>query len=104
MRNRPITRGVLTFALAGLIGVLPGTPAGALAAPAAVPLMPYQDGSVLIGFGNVPAAQRHAIEARAGASEVGPLGAGAYLLHVPPGRVPTALAIVIVPPWLSMIP
>jgi subtilisin family serine protease len=92
MRTRSGTIGVVGLALAGLVGWLLGTPhAGALQARRDAAPVAYVDGSVLARFGSIGAGERHAIEARAGASEVGPLGAGSYLLRVRLGRVPPAL-------------
>jgi serine protease len=94
MRRGRITIGVVGLALAGLAGgLLVGTPhAGALQARRGVAFGAYQDGNVLIGFRHARVDERHAIEARAGASEVETLGAGSYLLHVPPGHVLRAVA------------
>jgi serine protease len=94
MRRGRITIGVVGLALAGLAGgLLVGTPhAGALQARRGVAFGAYQDGKVLIGFRHARVDERHAIEARAGASEVETLGAGSYLLHVPPGHVLRAVA------------
>jgi len=94
MRRGRITIGVVGLALAGLAGgLLVGTPhAGALQARRGAAFGAYQDGNVLIGFRHARVDERHAIEARAGASEVETLGAGSYLLHVPPGHVLRAVA------------
>jgi serine protease len=94
MRRGRITIGVVGLALAGLAGgLLVGTPhAGALQARRGPAFGAYQDGNVLIGFRHAWVDERHAIEARAGASEVETLGAGSYLLHVPPGHVLRAVA------------
>jgi subtilisin family serine protease len=94
MRRGRITIGVVGLALAGLAGgLLVGTPhAGALQVPGGAAFAAYQDGNVLIGFRHVSVDERHAIEARAGASEVEALGAGGYLLHVPAGHVLRAVA------------
>ena len=94
MRRGRITIGVVGLALAGLAGgLLVGTPhAGALQARPGAAFGAYQDGKVLIGFRHARVDERHAIEARAGASEVETLGAGSYLLHVPPGHVLRAVA------------
>jgi serine protease len=82
--------GAVGLVLAGAVGGLPvATPhAGATPAGRAAASATYQDGNVLVGYWHTARArERHAIEARAGASEVQALGAGAYLLHVRPGRV-----------------
>ena len=94
MRKGRITIGVVGLALAGLAGgLLVGTPdADALQARRGAASGAYQDGNVLIGFRHARVDERHAIEARAGASEVETLGAGSYLLHVPPGHVLRAVA------------
>ena len=94
MRRGRITIGVVGLALAGLAGgLLVGTPdAGALQVRRGAAFGAYQDGKVLIGFRHARVEERHAIEARAGASEVETLGAGNYLLHVPPGHVLRAVA------------
>ena len=84
-----IATGVIGLALAGLVGgLLVGSPhAGSLQARRGAVSATYQDGNVLVGFRHASAEERHAVEARVGASEVQTLGAGAYLLHVPPGQV-----------------
>ena len=82
--------GAVGLVLAGVVGgLLVATPhAGATPARRAAASATYQDGNVLVGYWHAARArERHAIEARAGASEVQALGAGAYLLHVRPGRV-----------------
>jgi serine protease len=94
MHRGRITIGAIGLALAGLAGgLLVETPphAGALQARGAAAFAAYQDGNVLVGFRHAGAGERHAIEARAGASEVQALGAGAYLLHVHPGHVQRAV-------------
>jgi serine protease len=89
MRRGRILIGGIGLALAGLAGgLLVETPdAGALQARGGAAFETYQDGNVLIGFRHTRANERHAIEARAGASEVQALGAGTYLLHVRSGHV-----------------
>jgi len=94
MRRGRITIGVVGLALAGLAGALlvGTTHAGALQARRGAASAAYQDGNVLIGFRHAWVDERRAIEVRAGASEVQKLGAGGYLLHVPPGHVLRAVA------------
>ena len=94
MRRGRITIGVVGLALAGLAGalLLGTTHAGALQARRGAAFAAYQDGNVLIGFRHAWVDERRAIEVRAGASEVQKLGAGGYLLHVPPGHVLRAVA------------
>jgi serine protease len=94
MRRGRITIGVVGLALAGLAGALlvGTTHAGALQARRGAAFTAYQDGNVLIGFRDAWVDERRAIEARAGASEVQRLGAGGYLLHVPPSHVLRAVA------------
>ena len=94
MRWGRITIGVVGLALASLAGgLLVGIPhAGALQVRRGAAFGAYQDGNVLIGFRHTRVDERHAIEARAGASEVETLGAGSYLLHVSPGHVLHAVA------------
>jgi serine protease len=94
MRKGRIATGVIGLTLAGLAGgLLMGTPhAGAIHARGGAASTTYQDGNVLVGFRHASAGERHAIEARTGASEVEALGAGAYLLRVRPGHVPRTVA------------
>jgi serine protease len=89
MRRRRLPIGVIGLALVVLAsGLLVETPhVSALPARGGAAFETYQDGNVLVGFRHVGADERHAIEARAGASEVGTLGVGAYLLRVRPGHV-----------------
>ena len=106
MRRGPFTIGVVGLALAGLAGALlvGTTHAGALQACRGAAFAAYQVGNVLIGLRHAWVEERRAIEACAGTSEVQRLGAGGYLLHVPPGHVLRAVAALRAEPGVPPLP